>query len=272
MSREGNFLSRLPKARINFHRGLIITARRTVFSAENSLHFIKNTMATTNKTKGGREKERQNATQRKLKRKPNFQKPSYPTVLVEREETWFQCCTNKAPHTAAAVKCTFGDALVQVFFQLQVASWVGLAVQEEQKQATHPTSPLSPAQFLTVMEQDSCNSSKAKLKSICLPLLPALSFTSTFHEKQKPCYTFCFMHTKAILRHHRNVQNGSASSSETEIFKVTSKSTCSHICVYAARLVLTPATSWQTTNQSHQAQSPQEPSKIIYLGAISGPL
>lgn len=64
VSREGNFWSRLPKARINFHRGLIITARHTIFSAENSPHFTKNTMATTNKRKGGRERRK---GKRKLK-------------------------------------------------------------------------------------------------------------------------------------------------------------------------------------------------------------
>lgn len=94
LSREGNFLRRLPKTRINFHRGLIITARHTIFSTENSPHFIKTTMATTNKTKGGRERRKS-----KMKLKENWnRKPTLKNLLI-----WLSLWKEKKLGSSAAL-------------------------------------------------------------------------------------------------------------------------------------------------------------------------
>lgn len=67
MRREGNFLSRLPKTRINFHRRLKITARHIIFSTgkkkvasfqQKHNHHNKRDTDTKKGTKRGNEAER----------------------------------------------------------------------------------------------------------------------------------------------------------------------------------------------------------------------
>lgn len=107
---------------------------------------------------------------------------------------------------------------------------------------TSNTSYISP---LTSLVLD-CNGARllqfhqSKAKVDLLAIASSIKFHFYISWKTKTMLYF-YAH-KAILRHHRKVQKGSASSSETEIFKITLKSTCSPICVYAACLVLTHKT------------------------------